>query len=260
MEFLKIAKRRSFWSEVAYVLLNVLLVVIVLVAVRQIGSPLPAFGLVLLSKWRVLAVRPRYWFAHIQSNLVDLIVSLSLVVFMYLASGSDVAQIIIAVLYLAWLLLLKPQSKQHFVVAQAGVALFVGTAATIMVSYDWYASVVVHFMWVIGYSTARHVLTAYRHGAHISFLSLLWGFMMAEMGWLTYHWAMAYQLPGVGTIQLPQASIIMIAFGFVAERMYASYIHHEKVRSQDVILPVLLSLSIVVILLVAFNAVRTSLL
>src|SRR5690606_10662203 len=117
MEFLRAVKRRSLVSELVYVLLNVGLAVAVLLVVWAIESPLPAFALILLSKWRVLAVRPRYWFAHVQANAVDLIVSLSLVVLLYSAGsiGSEngtVAQVILAGLYALWLLALKPRTKR----------------------------------------------------------------------------------------------------------------------------------------------------
>jgi len=74
MEFLKLSKRRSLLSELIYIVLNVALAVGLLVIVWAIASPYAAFALVLLSKWRVFAVRPRYWFANLQANMVDVIV------------------------------------------------------------------------------------------------------------------------------------------------------------------------------------------
>src|SRR5687768_12692056 len=115
MEFLKSSKRRSIISELVYVALNVGLAVAILAVVWAIESPLPALGLVFLSKWRVLAVRPRYWFANVQANLVDLIVSVSVVVLLYAASEAIVAQILLTALYIVWLLYIKPRSKRVFV-------------------------------------------------------------------------------------------------------------------------------------------------
>lgn len=259
MEFIKSAKRRSLWSEIAYIALNLLLAMAILVVVIAIESPLPAFGLVLLSKWRVLAVRARYWYVNIQSNMVDIIVSLSLVALLDAATGALFAQIIITILYALWLLVLKPRSKRSLVVAQAGVAAFVGVTALALVSYDWYASLVVAGFWLIGYSTARHVLSAYQHEAHLSFLSLVWGFVVAEIGWLSYHWTIAYDLIGVGDIKLPQVALIVVIVSFLGERVYSSFAHHGHVRSSDVLLPTLLSVSVVLMLIVFFNGIGTSL-
>lgn len=259
MEFLKIARRRSLWSEVIYILLNLLLALALLEVVMATGSPIPAFGLVLLSKWRVLAVRPRYWFANLQTNMVDVIVSLSLVALLHAASGAFIAQMVITALYAAWLLGLKPRSKRSLVVAQAGVGVFVGITALVTVSYSWYASAVVIGFWLVGYSTARHVLSAYNHEAHLSFFSLLWGLVIAEIGWLTYHWTIAYDLIGTGDIKLPQTALIIMCLSFLAERVYGSYASHGAVRTQDVILPTLLSLSVILILISFFNDINTSL-
>lgn len=255
MEFLKSSKRRSVISELIYVALNVGLAVAVLAVVWVVESPLPAFGLVFLSKWRVLAVRPRYWFANVQANLVDLIVSVSVVVLLYAASEAIIAQILLTILYIVWLLYVKPRSKRVFITIQAGAALFLGVTALMSVSYDWLSSLVVLFMWLIGYSAARHVLGNYEE-VHIAFYSLLWGLIVAELGWLMYHWTFAYALPGVGDIMLSQTAIIVLAMSFLAERTYGSYTHHGVVRSGDIIMPTLLSVSLVVILLAFFNTIN----
>jgi len=256
MEFLKSSKRRSVVSELIYIVLNVALAVAVLGVVWAIESPLPAFVLVLISKWRVLAVRPRYWFANVQANLVDIIVSLSVVVLLYAASGAFVAQIVLTGLYIAWLLYVKPRSKRIFVAIQAGTAVFLGVTALMSVSYDWMSSMVVIPMWLIGYSAARHILGSYDE-AHISFYSLVWGLIVAELGWLMYHWTFAYALPGVGDIKLSQTAIIVLAISFLAERFYSSYTQHGSVRSSDVTLPTLLSISLVIVLLAFFNTISS---
>lgn len=256
MDFLKVAKRRSFVSGLVYNALNVALAIAVLIVVQTSGSPLPAFILVLLSKWRVLAVRPRYWFAHVQANLVDFIVSIGLVILLSAANTKEGfwLQIIITVLYILWLLFLKPRSKRSLVVMQAGVAAFIGVTALFVVSFTWPSSLVVLVMWLIGYAVARHVLTAYEE-THVLFLSLLWGFVFAEFGWLAYHWAVAYAIPGLVGIKIPQIAIILLAISFVVERAYESYSRHKSVRLADVMLPLLLSASVVVLLLLRFNDV-----
>lgn len=255
MELLRLPNKRSLFSEIIYIALNVMLAVAILGVVWAVESPYAAFLLVLLSKWRVLAVRPRYWFANLQSNLVDLIVGLSVVVLLYAANGALAAQIFITVLYVVWLLFIKPRSKRSFVAVQAGVATFLGITALMIVSYSWIASLVVILMWVIGYSAARHVLGSYEE-AHISFYSLVWGLLFAELGWLMYHWTFAYSLPGTGDIKLPQGALIALAVSFIAERAYTSYEKHGSVHSNDMILPSLLSVSLIVILLIFFNTVN----
>lgn len=252
MEFLKSSKRRSLLSELIYIVLNVALAVGVLVLVLAIDSPIPAFALILLSKWRVFAVRPRYWFAHAQANLVDIIVSVSIVVLLYAASEALFAQIAITALYLIWLLFIKPRSKRIFIAIQAGAATFLGVTAVMAVSYDWIASIVVVLMWVLGYAAARHVLSSHEE-VHGSFYSLVWGLVIAEIGWLTYHWTFAYTIPGFGDLKLSQAALITLAVSFFAERAYSSFTKHGTIRSGDIVLPALLSGSVILILIVFFN-------
>lgn len=252
MKLLKLPRRRSFISELAYIALNVGLAVGLFGVVLAIKSPLPAFALVLLSKWRILAVRPRFWFANIQSNLVDIIVGLSVVILLYVA-GSLAVQVFIAVFYAAWLLLIKPRSKRFYVALQAGIATFLGVTALLMVSYDWYVSIVVLLMWVIGYSSARHILSHYHEGER-TFFAMAWGLIAAEMGWLGYHWAFAYSLPGFGGVRLSQTALMILALGFLAERVYDSYYHNQgTIRSHDIMLPALFTVSIILVILLFFN-------
>lgn len=257
MEFLRVVKRRSLLSEVIYILLNLALAGAVVIAVITTGSPWLAIGLVLISKWRVLAVRPRYWLAHIETNTVDIIVSIGVVLLMYLAGQSNaqsavVVQLFLAVLYALWLLILKPRSKRTYVVAQAAVSVVVGTMAIASISYEWPSSLVVVVMWVIGYAGARHVLSAYSEKS-IRQLSLIWGFIFAEIGWLLYHWTIAYTLPFGAGLKIPQMSIILLALSFLGERIYATYAKQEKVQVSDIALPLFLSLGIIAVLLFVFN-------
>jgi len=264
MEFLKIVKRRSFLNELLYVALNIGMAIAILVIIKVTGSIFPALILVLLSKWRVLAVRTRFWVANIQANLVSIIVDFSYIIILYESSLSSVNtiqnfifQAILVIVYILWLLFLRPQSKRKYIIAQAGVALFVGITAIYAISFGWIASPVVILCWLVGYATARHVLGSYDED-HMLFLSLTWGLAVAELGWLAYHWTVAYRLPIVTNLLLPQISIVMLCIGFVVYKAYDSFFHHKKIRLGDVILPLLFTISIISVLLLAFNGVSTN--
>ena len=253
MEFLRAHKRRSLLSEIVYILLNVGLAAAMLVLVWATGTPWLALLLVFLSKWRVFAVRLRYWFAHLETNMVDFIVGISTVILLYLVNQSAaqyaiVAQIIIAILYACWLLLLKPRAKRTAVVLQAGIAMAVGTIATASISYEWPSSLVVIVMWVIGYSTARHVLTSYSE-TDVRLLSLIWAFVLAEIGWLSYHWMIAYPLVLMPALKIPQMTLIVLSLSFLAERVYASHHKHGAVKRSDILLPLIFTVGLLITLL-----------
>lgn len=257
MEFLKQLRRRSVLSELVYIGLNVALAIAVLIIVRTVESPVPAFILILISKWRVFAVRPRYWVANIQANFVDFIVSISVVVLMYSAAVSSThilaLQIIIVALYIAWLVYLKPRSSKRAVVAQAWTALIVGTIAIFISSYNWPIELVVISMALVGYVIARHALTQYEED-HLQFMSLTSALVMAQIGWIFYHWVIAYSLP-VLEARIPQIAIIVAVFYFTLYKVYDSYKRHGRIEPADVVMPVLFSVGIIAVLLLFFSAI-----
>lgn len=264
MEFLKTVRKRSFLSHAIYIVLNIALAFAIMLVVRATGSLPLAFLLIILSKWRVLAVRPRFWLANLQANLVDFIVSISFAVLLYVVnagSGSEtqilVVQALLVLLYVAWLLFLKPKSKRIYIAAQSGVALFAGVTAIFMVAYDWIASLAVILMWAIGYATARHLLSNYEE-RHVTLLSLAWGLVLAEIGWLAHHWTIAYNLPTISAIMLPQVSLIVLILGFLLYKSYDSYVHHEKIRMNDIALPLVFAIGIISLLVLVFNAIHAT--
>src|ERR1700722_14451508 len=90
-------KPTSGISHFLHLGLVLVLPVVVFVLVR-LDLDAPGFIIIVLSKWRMFAVRPRFWPANIRANGVDLMVGLSIVLFMT-HSGSLLAQVIWAVLY-----------------------------------------------------------------------------------------------------------------------------------------------------------------
>jgi hypothetical protein len=137
------------------------------------------------------------------------------------------------------------------------VALFVGITAIFVMSYGWIASPVVLLVWLVGYAVARHVLSSYDEESHILLLSLAWGLALAEIGWIAYHWTIAYKLPIAAGVLLPQVSLVVFCFGFLTYKSYNSYYHYNKIRIADIILPLIFTVSIISVLVLAFNGVST---
>jgi hypothetical protein len=255
-------RRRTLISEVAYIALNIALAVSLMLVIRITDSLALAFVLVLLSKWRIFAVRPRFWFANLQANMVNITMSVGYVVFLYSLNQMNASDAVILSLQLllvaldsVWLILIKPRSKRSSVVLQAGLALFVGVTAIFIMSYGWYSSVVVALVWLVGYGVARHVLNAYDDESHITFLSSAWGLIIAQVAWLQFHWTIGYKLPLLNTMYLPQVSVVIAAIGFVSYKVYDSYFHHKRVRGVDVVLPLIFSVGLISVLMLFFNEV-----
>jgi hypothetical protein len=265
MELLKLVRRRSFLSEVIYTVLNIALALAVVSVIYFTESIWLGILIVLISKWRIFAVRIRYWYANFLSNLVDIIVSLSVVILLFTITQAGITtsrELVLlgigALSYIGWLLFLKPRSKRSFMVAQAGVAVLLGVWALFTVTYNWPVSLVVLGMWVIGYSAARHVMSTYDKETYSLLIGLVWGLVFAEVGWVAYHWAIAYALPFTTNILLPQVALIATLVSFVGYKAYDSFYHHQKIRASDIILPLLFSVSIIAVLLLVFNRVGTA--
>ncbi len=256
MELLKPSRRRSQLSEIAHVVLNIGLAgVLLLVALYVNNLPL-LVGIVLLGKWRVLAVRPRYWTTNIVANTVDIIVGVGHAVLLYAATGQLWLQIALTLGFVVWLLFVKPRSKRLYVTAQALAAVFVGTTALSMLAYNTDPFIYVLGMWVIGYSFARHMLSTYEE-SYTKFYSLVWGVILAEFGWLGYHWMFAYTLPNSANFKLVQLALIVTLLSFLAERIYASYHKHKAVQASETLVPIAFSLGLVFVLIVFFNQITT---
>ena len=252
MEFLKSNKRRSRLSEIAYVVLNIALAVLLLVVAVQFNNLWLSIVFVVISKWRILAVRPRYWVANITANVVDLVVGIGHVIFLQAATGQFWLQVLMTTGYIAWLLFVKPRSKRIFVAAQAIAAIAVGTNALILTQYNSDAAIFVIAMWVIGYTSCRHILMSYDEPM-TNFYSAIWGVIMAQLGWIGFHWQIAYSLPNTANFKLSQLALITALLTFLATRAYESYHRHGAIKSGDVIVPFVFVLTIVGLLLTMFN-------
>jgi hypothetical protein len=75
-------------------------------------------------------------------------------------------------------------------------------------------------VFVIGFSSARHALSTYDE-ADRGLLSLVWGFLVAQLGFVAWHWTIAYSISP--TLKIPQIAIIISAIAMLAERGYAAW-------------------------------------
>ncbi len=197
--------------------LVLVLPVAVFVLVRLDFSQL-ALSVVVLSKWRIFAVKPRFWAANIRANAVDLMVGLSAVLFMVNAS-SVLLQFTWAALYVVWLLAIKPGSSTFMVTMQA----FIGQLAALSALYlTWTAGPVVGLTLLTGlfcFFAARHFFDVFDE-PYARMLSYLWGYFGAALAWLLSHWLLFY-----GPIAQP--TLLLSALGYGMAVLY--YLdHHDR--------------------------------
>lgn len=204
-------KPTSGFAHFIHLFLTLLLPALIYVLVRMTFFPI-AIALIILSKWRMFAVKPRYWPANIRANAVDLMVGVSVILFMSLTSAAS-WQIVWAVLYGCWLLFIKPRSGLLMVTVQAGIGQLLGLTSLFLAWGEAPALVLTFGAWAVSYLSARHFLTSFDE-EHASLFAHTWGYFAAALTWVLAHWLLFY-----GGF-LAQPALILSVIGFSLAGLY----------------------------------------
>jgi hypothetical protein len=178
-----------------------------------------AFMLIALSKWRMFAVRPRFWLANIRSNAVDIIVGVSVLIFM-IQGPSIFWQLLWTLAYAGWLTFLKPGSSVLYTSLQSAASLVVGLQA---IYVAWGGEP----LWVLVLATGGVCFLAARHffdgfdEPYARLLSYLWGYFGAALMWLLGHLLVVYPRH---TGYIAQPLLFLTDIGFVLAGAY--YLDH----------------------------------
>lgn len=202
---LKKLKPASGLSHFVHLFLTVLLPVLVFVLVRVHFIQL-ALVLILLSKWRMFAVKPRHWPANIRASSIDIIVGVSVLVFM-MHSSTQLWQLVWAGAYGVWLIFIKPGSGEILVSLQAMIGQLVGLMALFMHFSDAPIIVLTVLSWLICGLAARHFFTSFDEPL-TRLYSYTWGYFGAALTWLLSHWLLYY-----GVLAQPTLLLSVIGFG-----------------------------------------------
>ncbi len=201
-----------------------------------------ALSIVVLSKWRMFALRPRFWASNIRANAVDLMVGLSIVIFM-LHSGSWSVKLLWAVLYAVWLLAIKPGISVFMVSAQA----FIGQLAALMALYlTWAAGPVYGLTFLTGlfcFLAARHFLDTFDE-PYARMLAYIWAYFGAALAWLLSHWLLFYGI-------LAQPTLLLSTIGYGMAALY--YLDHNDRLSKGARRQFIFIMVAIVLLVVAFS-------
>ena len=243
MDILGKLKGRNITSSILHILFNAVFATMVFLAINIGGQIEVALILILVSKWRIFAVRSRYWGVNILANLVDIVVGFGMVGLIYLAGAIQGqlgfwTQIFITLLYATWL-----------------ISLFVGTWVVMAVAHNFSSIpfLVELLLFIIGYSSARHVLSTHKE-EQVQTLSLIFGLIVAEIGWLASHWTIGYEFYLSSAFKLPQVAIIITLLGLISERFYSSTRTGRSIWSSEYSAPVLFSVLAIIVMLIYFSS------
>lgn len=252
-DFILARKSRNIASSMVHVLLNLLLGVMAVLVTVLSGSPTIGILLVMASKWRVFAVRPRYFFVSLKSNLVDMIVGLAVVILAYHAGTSiAVVHFGLAGFYVIWLLFIKPLSSERAALYQSIIAVFMGSTAAVIMTANWDAIVLTVLVFLTAYSASRHALV---QGSEEDFTltTLVAGLVCAEIAWLGNFWMIIYTFGNTG-IRIPQLAIILTIFAFVFNYVRQTALKYErKFRFKDVAMPIIFGVVLISIIFLWFS-------
>ena len=217
------------------------------------ASPVLGLLLVLVSKWRVFAVRGRYLWLNIKSSVVDIIVGVSVVLLAYFAGNTFVpVDIILAIFYCVWLIIIKPMSSEKAALAQSLIAVFLGMSAAAIMAANLDAIVIVLLAFMIGYAASRHVLVQ-SSDKNYTLTTLVCGLVFAEVAWLCQTWSIIYTFGSTG-IRLPQVAIILTVFAFVYNYARQAMIkYQDDFRFKHILGPVIFGTILVGIIVLWFS-------
>lgn len=228
------------FSRIFHWSLVLLLPVIVLILVRLSLLQL-AYSVVILSKWRMFAVRPRHWPANIRANAVDIIVGLSFVVFMA-QSPSSAWQLVWLICYEVWLIFIKPKSKIFWTSIQAGLGQFVGMMALYLLWGRSTLFLLVLATGLICYLSARHFFSSFDEPLS-SMLSHIWAYMAAAMTWVLGHWLLYY-----GFIAQPVLILSVLSYGLATLYYLENFDRLSILAKREVLTVMFLVITIIVVL------------
>lgn len=193
------------YAHVFHILLSGILPVVLYILVR-IRFTQVAVAIVLISKWRMLVVRPRFWPAIIRANAVDVLVNLSSVIFMS-QSHSMWLQLFWMGLLILWQVVLKPSKSTFGVSLQAIIGQVYGLGALFVA---WPAAPIAGLVlaaWGVCYVSARHFLANFDE-PYTPLYANVWAYFAAMLVWISAHWLLYY-----GVIAQPVLLLSVLGFG-----------------------------------------------
>lgn len=203
----KIKPKHGF-SHVLHLALNIALPIAAYILVRT-DFVFIAILLILISKWRMFAVQSRYWVVNLIANGVDIMVGVAFVLFMA-STASGWWQLFWVILYMGWLVWLKPRSDVLAVSAQAMTGQLLGLAVLYLKFGDASLLVLVAGTWVVAYLAARHFLTSFEE-AHTALLGHVWAYFAASLAFILGHWLLFY-----GSIAQIIVLLTIVGYGLAA--------------------------------------------
>ena len=218
----------------------VLVVPLVIFVLVRLNFVQLALSLIVLSKWRMFAVRPRFWASNVRANAVDLMVGLPIVLFMAHTTSLPL-QLLWVLLYAVWLIAIKPGSSITLITAQAFIGQLAALSALSWRSEPMYSLTLLSGLFC--FLAARHFLDAFDE-PYAKMLAYTWGYFGAALAWLLSHWLLLYH-------GLAQPTLLLSTLGYGLAVLY--YLDHTDRLSKGVRRQFILIMVAIVVVVLSFS-------
>ena len=261
----KLKKTNDLGGIIAHSLLSLILPVVIFFLINSYSLYIAAIGAVIVSKWRVFMVSPRYWIDNIKANGVDFIFGISIVSVMYLVGYQGVVsisnkstdsvymwRILVCVFYAVWLIIIKHLSGKFGVMIQAFFALTTGLTACFWMLAVFPQYVVAIILILIITSCSYHIRLSYQDAFEGQYLSLMWLLASSFLSVFIFTWVASYNLLN-GLVLTTSGSII--AGLFIAFELAYFFMKRSNPRGAVISLSVTTLVSILVFGAIAYNVI-----
>ena len=210
--------------------------------------PALAYILVLLSKWRILAGKPRFWWSNLRINAADLIFSLSVIQFMSWPSLELSHQLIWLFLYLVWVLVLRSMAPPNKNILQGIIAQGIGVSTLLYNTGQIYLPLLLFGVWIISISAVRHMFHGLPKMDYFKSLIHIWGLFSIQLAWVLLHWQINFWF-------IPHLVFLQVVILTALSILYI--LHQKKTLSLFLKRQIIVSLLIIVALVLFFSGIRT---
>lgn len=264
-EFIKLARKRGVVADIIHAVFNAAFAAAVIFLTMVFETPWMAILLIVLSKWRVIAVRPRYWWANFLSSLPDLIFGISLAVISwgcgqlsdsYISLGQSLPisataiQVALGVVYAIWLIAIKPQHSETMVGFQAMASQLLGLTAIFFISGGLPLMTTMILAFIVAFASARQEMGLFEEKDQ-DLIATVWGVLVMELAFVSWHWGVFYQLTPL--IRIPQIAIFVSVISLIATRVYRAWHDDRRVTWDELGSPVIFTVALTFLILFGFS-------
>lgn len=242
-------KTSNLISGLFYVLLNAVLAAMVVLVVDLFDSPWIGLAVIAISKWRIFAVKIRFWWANLIANLTDILVGISYVLLVYYIGYDQLAyQVGLAALYLIWLLIIKPGTSPNKVMAQSLIAMFLVNLNLSLFGHGWSILLFLIAELFIAYNIMGHYLkNADFEIKYARLMSGVWALIMMELAWIYWHWMIGYMF--LAGIKISQFAIVSTALTFLTYKVLFFINQETNQNRRNLQIDLVASIGFVVVLI-----------